>query len=117
MSLASQIQSDFAHFTDLTDEFAKSATYTKYSDATTLDVSVITETLNMHDIHDNNRSINDNSIMFISLDFKPAIYDTITINSDVWKIDSFLEIAQNSYRVEVSKGDRDAHSHSHGRFR
>lgn len=116
MSLAEQMVSDFDRIVSMTDEFAKTAVYTKYEDNTTHDVSVIIEQLEYKDIHSEGRAINDNAVVFVSLSFVPSVYDIIEINSEKWKVLSYGK-SGSGYRLEVSKDDVSTRKHTQGRFR
>lgn len=116
MSLSEQIVSDFDRIVSMTDEFAKTAVYTQYETNATYSVSVIIEQLGYKDIHQEGRAINDNAVIFVSLNFIPTIYDKISIDTETWKVISFAK-SGSGYRLEVSKDDISTHKHTKSRFR
>jgi len=116
MSLSEQVVSDFDRIVSMTDEFGKTAVYTQYETGMTYNVSVIIEQLSYKDIHSEGRSINDNAIVFVSLSFLPTIYDSISIDGEIWKVASYGKNG-SGYRLEVSKDDVSTRKHTHGRFR
>jgi len=116
MTLAEQITSDFVNAVSNTDEFAQVATYKKYEDGSELQVSVIIEDVNLRDQYSEGRLVSDNANIFVYLEFKPSIYDSITIDTDTWVIDSFSGI-NNRYKLDVSKDRVSTRKHTQGRFR
>lgn len=116
MSLSEQIDSDFARVVSMQDEFAKPALYTKYRTGETLNTTVVMENLQYRDVYSGGRSINDNAVAFISLDFEPSVYDQIAVEGEAWKVSSFAKNG-GGYRLEVTKDDGSTHKHTHGRFR
>lgn len=116
MTLSEQIGTDYQNAISNTDEFAKTAVYTKYADGSVSNVSVIQEQLESKDIHNEGRSINDNAVIFTYLEFEPKVYDTILLDGNTWVIDGFSG-SDSRYRLEVSKDSINTRKHTSGRFR
>jgi len=104
------------YITSMTDEMADSAIYTKYSDGTTSSITVIVDTEKVSNQVKEGRTMLDSSFALTSLDFKPEIYDTLLIGTELYKVESYQK-NNGVYLLEISKNSRPTNHHTKGRFR
>ena len=116
MNLAQQAIDDFARVTTDTNEFAKAAVYTKYSDGISIDVSVISEDLQFFNSKSEGRLVGDNGVVYINLPFAPEQYDVLLIGAEKWVVESF-SVNHGGYRLIVEKDTVSTRKHTKSRFR
>jgi hypothetical protein len=116
MSLATQIEDDGAYFVSMTDEMAVDAIYTIYSTNVAHDVSVILDQVKNYNQIAEGRTILDSALAYVNLPFEPSVYDTLTIGSDVYKVDDYQQ-SHKLFELSLSKNNRPTNHHTKGRFR